>query len=239
MQGARVGAALLVCGAVAAGAAAATAESLVGTKGGNLLVGTKRADTLIGKAGGDLLRGKAGDDRLSGGRGRDGVIGGLGLDRIRGGPGNDVITAADGRADRFVDGGRGANSCVIDIPADLGVTRNCGTILAGSVPRPGAGGGDGGGGDPGGQLTVTSAQGLVCAQVVDCAFTITGNGADALVGNVTAGGDVSSAANTAVNSFVTRTWLATGVFSCSAPGGIGWLVVTIGSKSTPRITVNC
>jgi hypothetical protein len=51
-------------------------------------------------------------------------------------------------------------------------------------------------------------------------FTITGEGADALVGTVTAGGEVTSVANVAV-------------------GGSGWLIVTIGSKSTPQIPVTC
>ena len=72
--------------------------------------------------------GKAGNDLLKGGRGRDLLVGGRGTDRMSGGPGNDVIRAADGRADRLVNGGGGVNSCVVDIPVDLPSTVNCGTI---------------------------------------------------------------------------------------------------------------
>lgn len=35
------------------------------------------------------------------------------------------------------------------------------------------------------------------------------------------------------------TWVATGTYSCSAVDGTGWLVVTIGTKSTPQIPVQC
>ena len=94
---------------------------------------------MIGKGGGDLIKGKAGADVLIGGKARDGLIGGPGRDRMIAGPGNDVIRATDGRRDRRVDGGAGINACVVDIPADLPVTTNCGTIRAG-VP-PGQGGG--------------------------------------------------------------------------------------------------
>jgi hypothetical protein len=34
-------------------------------------------------------------------------------------------------------------------------------------------------------------------------------------------------------------WVATGTYSCSALDGTGWLVVTIGTKSTPQIPVQC
>jgi Ca2+-binding RTX toxin-like protein len=235
----RAGAAVLICAAaLAACAAAAPASTLVGTKASNLLVGTKGADRIAGKGGVDLLKGKAGNDLLLGGRARDGLIGGPGVDRMMGGPGNDVIRAADGRADRLVNGGGGTNSCVVDIPADLPVTRNCGTIRTGS---PTGGGGGGGSGQGGGlnMLQVTSAQGLTCIPLLGCLFTITGEGADALVGSVSFGGAVTSVVGTAVNAVVTGTWLATGTYTCSVAGGSGWLVVTIGSKSTPQIPVNC
>jgi hypothetical protein len=237
MRSARIGIAVVACATMCA--AAASGATIVGNKAGNLLVGTKGSDRIKGKAGVDLLKGLAGNDLLIGGRARDGLVGGPGADRMIGGRGNDVIKANDGRTDRLINGGRGANACVIDIPADLAVTRNCGSIQAGQPPKgDGGGGGGGGGGGPSGGLTVTSAQGLVCLPPAGCLFTITGKGADALVGTVTAGGAVSSVANVAVNALVTGTWLATGVYSCSGPGE-GWLVVTIGSKSTPQIPVNC
>jgi hypothetical protein len=230
--------AVICAGALAAGAPAAHPSTLVGTKAGNLLVGSNGPDRLLGKGGSDLIKGRAGNDRLSGGRGRDLLNGGPGVDRLIAGPGRDGIKAADGRADLLVDGGGGRNACVIDIPADLPVTRNCGTIRTGTAP---GGGGGGGGGGPIGPSTlrVTTAQGLACLPLLGCLFTITGDGADALVGTVTPGGAVTSVVNTAVNGMVTGTWLATGTYTCDVAGGAGWLVVTIGSKSTPQIPVDC
>jgi Ca2+-binding RTX toxin-like protein len=221
-----------------AGVATAQGFKLVGTKAGNLLVGSKGPDRLVGKGGGDLVKGRAGSDHLSGGKGRDLVNGGPGADRLIAGPGNDGIKAADGRADRLIDGGPGMNTCVIDIPADLAATRNCGTIRIPSAPGGGGGGGGGGTADPT-MLRVTSAQGLTCLPVFGCLFTITGDGADSLVGTVTAGGDITSLVKTAVNGMVTGTWLATGFYNCSVAGGTGWLVVTMGGKSTPQIPVEC
>jgi Ca2+-binding RTX toxin-like protein len=211
----------------------ASASTLVGTKAADLLVGTRGSDKLNGKAGNDTLKGKAGDDVLKGGRGGDTLVGGPGADRIFGGPGNDVIRASDGRADRLVDGGGGVNTCIVDIPADLSATVDCGSIQAGSAQ------GDGGGGNGADLLNVTSAQGLTCLAVgLGCLFTITGDGADALVGNVTATGAVTSVSNAAVNGVVTGTWLATGTYQCAGSGD-GFLVVHIGSKSTPQIPVTC
>jgi Ca2+-binding RTX toxin-like protein len=237
MRGARLGLSVLICAAIGLAASNALATTEVGNKLGNLLVGTRGADTLIGKGGVDLLKGKAGADRLIGGKGRDGLIGGLGRDRLIGGPGNDVIKATDGRADRRIDGGPGTNTCVVDIPADLSVTIHCGTLRAGTPPGGGRGGG--GGGAPGTGLTVTSAQGLTCLPQLGCLFTITGKGADAVTGTVTAGGAVTSVANVAVTPFPDGRWLATGIYNCSTAGGPGWLVVTIGTKSTPQIPVAC
>lgn len=233
---------LICAGLLFVGAAGAQAVKLVGTRAGNLIVGGKGPDRLVGKGGGDLLKGRGGADRLSGGKGRDLLNGGPGADRLVAGPGNDGIKAADGRRDRLVNGGGGTNICVIDIPADLPVTKNCGTIR--TDPTPVAGGGGGGGGGNGGPpdptiLQVSSAQGLTCLPLLGCLFTITGSGADALVGNVSYGGDVTSVVNAAVNGLVTGTWIATGTFTCSVAGGGGWLVVTIGSKSTPQIPVEC
>jgi hypothetical protein len=231
------------------GAASAQAFKLVGTKAGNLLVGSKGPDRLVGKGGGDLIKGRGGNDVLSGGKARDLVNGGPGADRLIAGPGNDGIKAADGKADRLIDGGRGNNVCVIDIPADLSATRNCGTIRIPSASGGGAGGGGSGGGAGGGggggggtldptMLEVNSASGLTCLPILGCAFTITGEGADALVGTVTAGGAITLLAGTAMNDVVLGTWLATGSYKC-APGAAGWLVVTMGEKSTPQIPVQC
>jgi hypothetical protein len=233
-----------VCAVIlATAAAAAQGFRLVGTKQGNLLVGSKGPDRLIGKGGGDLLKGRGGRDRLSGGKGRDLLNGGPGPDRLVAGPGNDGIKAADGRADLLIDGGGGSNVCVVDIPADLPVVRNCGKIRLPSV-APGSGGGGGGTGGGGGGtpdpnlLQVNSADGLVCIPLLGCAFTITGTGADAAVGTVTGGGDVTSVTGTALNDLVLGTWLATGTYNCTS-GGTGWLQVAMGTKSTPQIPVEC
>jgi hypothetical protein len=88
-------------------------------------------------------------------------------------------------------------------------------------------------------LQITSALGLArCLPLLgECPFTIRGTGADALVGNLTSGGAVTSVAGTAVNDMVSGTWLATGVYHCTP--GTGWLVVTMGSKSSPQIPVTC
>jgi Ca2+-binding RTX toxin-like protein len=234
----RFGMTVAVCAiALAVCAAGAAALNLVGTKAPNLLAGTGGPDRLSGRAGNDVLKGKAGSDRLRGGLGRDLLVGGRGADRLVGGPGNDVIKASDGRADRQVNGGGGTNACVIDIPLDLPATVNCGSLKAGSPPA-GGGGGGGGQSDPN-QLAITSAQGLTCLPLnLGCVFTITGNGADDLVGNVTSGGAVSSVANLAVNAVVTGTWLATGTYTCTGSGP-AYLVVHIGSKSSPQVPVAC
>ncbi len=228
-----------VCGVLlAAPVAAAQGARLVGTKAGNLLVGTKGPDRLLGKGGRDLVKGLAGRDRLSGGKARDLLNGGPGPDRILAGPGNDGIKAADGRRDLLIDGGGGRNACVVDIPLDLPVTRNCATLQ--TAPQPGPGGAGGGGGDvtDPNLLEVTSAQGLTCLPLLGCLFTITGKGADVVTGTVSFGGAVSSAAGAALNDVVLGTWLATGTFNCGSDG-TGWLQVTMGTKSTPRIPVNC
>jgi hypothetical protein len=242
MRARRFAVLVLICGAgLSAGAVGATALSLVGTSAPNLLAGTGGPDRLSGKAGNDLLKGRAGSDALRGGRGRDLLVGGKGADRIAGGPGNDVIKAFDGRQDRLVNGGRGANTCIVDIPIDLPTTVNCGALRAGPETVGGGGGAGGGGGgsvNPS-LLEITSAQGLTCLPLnLGCVFTITGKGADELVGTVTSGGAVSSVANLAVNALVTGTWLATGTYTCSGSGP-AYLVVKIGSKSTPQIPVAC
>jgi Ca2+-binding RTX toxin-like protein len=238
MRARGVAIAVICTGALAMTSACAQGFRLVGTNAGNLIVGSNGPDRLVGKGGGDLVKGLAGNDLLTGGRGRDLLNGGPGADRLLAGPGRDGIKAADGRADRLVDGGRGKNVCVIDIPADLPVTRNCGTVQAGSPPGVGGGGGGSGGQADPNALQVTSAQGLVCGlPLFGCLFTVTGKGADALTGTVTYGGAITSVTATAVNDVVLGTWIATGTYACSS--GMGWLVVTIGSKSSPQIPVQC
>jgi Ca2+-binding RTX toxin-like protein len=233
MPGNRIGFAALVLGvALLVTATAANARTLTGTKRANTLVGTGGSDRIKGKAGNDKLKGKGGNDKLSGGKGRDRVVGGSGVDRLSGGPGNDILRAADGVADRSVNGGSGSNTCIVDVPLDLSVTRNCASIQSATAA------GGGGGGNGAATLRVLNAQGLACLPLVGCSFLIAGDGADALVGSVTGGGSVTSVLSTAVGA-TNGTWTATGTYTCSISGGPGFLVVTIGSKSTPPIPVSC
>jgi Ca2+-binding RTX toxin-like protein len=93
---------LLALAILATGASAATVR---GTKGDDVLTGTPGADrisghsgddTLNGLAGDDVLRGGKGNDTLNGGEGNDRLKGNKGADRLDGGPGDDRI---DGRGD--------------------------------------------------------------------------------------------------------------------------------------------
>ena len=72
---------------VLAAASSASAGSIVGTPGADVLRGTQRAD---------LILGKAGDDRLYGLGGNDVLTGGPGIDRFFCGRGRDVVNAQVG-----------------------------------------------------------------------------------------------------------------------------------------------
>jgi Ca2+-binding RTX toxin-like protein len=237
MGGKRIAVIASVLGlALLVGAVSASGKTITGSKRADKLAGTSRPDKIKGRGGNDKLKGKGGNDKLAGGKGRDRVNGGRGRDRIGGGPGNDTLLASDGVADRAINGGGGSNLCILDIPIDLPVAHGCTTIQAGSGSSGGGGGGGGGGGAN--QLRIETAQNLVCLPLAGCAFLISGEGADSLLGDVTGGGSVTSVLNVAVN-VVTGTWVATGTYTCSATGGPGYLVVTIGTKSTPQIPVSC
>jgi Ca2+-binding RTX toxin-like protein len=62
----------------------------------NTRVGTASAETLNGSAGSDLLHGAAGNDTIDGGAGQDLVYGGEGNDTVRGGLGNDYVFGNEG-----------------------------------------------------------------------------------------------------------------------------------------------
>jgi len=72
---------------VLAAASSASAGSIVGTPGADVLRGTQRADLLLGKAGDDQLYGLGGNDVLTGGPG---------IDRFFCGRGRDVVNAQVG-----------------------------------------------------------------------------------------------------------------------------------------------
>ncbi len=207
------------------------AAKLSGGKRSETIAGTKGADKIKGKGGNDKIKGKGGNDALNGGKGRDKVTGGAGADRHLGGPGNDLIKAADGRRDKAINGGAGKNTCVIDTTLELAIAKRCSTIRAGG---PGGGGGGPGPG-PGEGLRVLSVTGLVgCDQTLPlCAFTISGDGADGLVGTVTGGGGVTAAGASVV--ITGPDWTAGGVYGCNADG---FLRITIGSE-TVDVPVDC
>ena len=236
--------ALMALVAVLAGTVLAEARVYSGTGKANRVAGTKKADTLrlrgghdrargragadriFGAAGNDRLRGDGGADRLVGGRGSDRLHGGKGRDRLSGGGGNDTLNSVDRRKDAAVAGGRGRNRCRID-SVDLPVVRGCGSIVVapgGSVP---------GGGSSGG-LALTSATGLQCAsELPTCSFSLSGTGADTLVGTVTGGGGVTSLGGSV--AAVDENWSALGTYGCTADG---YLRVAIGSEQLD-VPVDC
>jgi hypothetical protein len=137
----------LLCLAIAPIASAAT---LSGDGGPDVLRGTQRADVLIGRSGNDRLIGNGGNDRLTGGPGNDTLSGSAGNDHLTGGPGGDRLVGGAG-VDAFVagpgadrvearDGRRERVSCgsgrdiVIADAFDI-VSRDC---EIGSAPEPNA-----------------------------------------------------------------------------------------------------
>jgi Ca2+-binding RTX toxin-like protein len=205
------------------------ARSLKGSKAGERLVGTQGKDRIKGLAGNDRLKGRRGADTLSGGKGRDSVVGGKGGDRHRGGAGNDLIKAADGRVDRLINGGPGADRCVVDNLAELAIARSCESANL----RPSGSGGGNGGPAPSG-LSVLEVSGLLCATPLPvCLFTINGDGADALIGTATGtGGVLAAGAGVAING---TQWTATGLLGCTSDGAVR---ISIGSE-TVDVPVDC
>lgn len=233
--------------------APATARVFTGGKKANRVVGTKRADTMrlgagndrargaggkdriLGGRGNDRLSGGAGADRLEGGAGKDRLKGGKGKDRLSGGAGADRLNAADGRADRVVDGGGGKNICRIDA-AELSIVRHCAKLtVVGGAGTPGGGGTtEPLSGGPG-ALGLATAEGLSCASSLPlCGFALTGTGADSPVGTVTGGGGVTPGAGLGVSPSEDD-WEARGLYGCTADG---YLRVTIGEKSVD-VPVDC
>lgn len=208
-------------------AAPAAAKKLSGSKRGDNLVGTKAADKIKGKGGSDKLKGKGGNDTLKGGKGRDKIKGGKGADRHLGGKGNDTLRAADNRLDKAINGGLGKDTCIIDTALELAIVKGCETVQAGGGPGGGSGPGAGG-------LQVLSFTGLVCDTPLPlCVFSISGTGADALVGTVTGGGGVTGLGASVV--ITGPDWTAAGTYGCT---GDGFLRVTIGSESVD-VPVDC
>ncbi len=85
-------------------AKAATAQTLTGDAGPDLLFGSDFADTIDGAGGDDVIFGFAGDDRLTGGDGDDILLGGDGEDFLNGGDGNDVLNPGDNAGVGIING---------------------------------------------------------------------------------------------------------------------------------------
>ena len=208
----------------------ALAEQITGGKRGEKLTGTKRADTIKGKEGADRLKGRGGNDSLEGGDGSDTLIGGKGKDSMRGDFGSDTIEAGDGKRDKKIAGNLGLDVCNIDTGLELQLARSCETItntsgFAGRGPGPGQG------------LRVGIAEGLGCRPGQACRFTIQGDGADALGGDVTGAGGVNSVTGVALAIVPPENddWVSSGNYRCS---GAGSLRVTVGSESID-VPVSC
>jgi hypothetical protein len=77
---------------------------VVGTATANTLNGGSGRDLILGLGGNDKLDGKEGDDLLCGGDGVDQLLGGAGNDYLDGGAGNDVLNGGTGDHDHMVGG---------------------------------------------------------------------------------------------------------------------------------------
>jgi hypothetical protein len=208
----------------------ALAENVKGGKTGEKLTGTKDADKIKGRGGNDRLKGKGGNDSLDGGAGNDTLTGGKGADSLRGDRGNDTLNAGDGKRDKKLSAGTGSDTCNIDTTVELAKARSCETItnakgFTGRGPGPGQG------------LRVGIAEGLGCQPGRLCSFSTLGDGADALGGDVTGTGGVSSLSGVAIAVIPAENddWIATGNFRCTGPGA---LRVTIGAESVD-VPVSC
>lgn len=224
--------AITACAAVSGASLAAVADA-------KQMNGTKKADKLTGTKKGDRINGRAGNDRINGRKGAD---------KLKGGAGKDKINAVDGAKDKKVRGGPGKDVCKID-EVDRNAVRGCEKVKVSGTAAGGGGGGDGSGGGGGGTgggsgsgggssggggsgqtgpLAVASGGELACAPgpVPLCPFTLSGTGADELIGIVTGGGGVTAAAGAAVTA-EGENWTAGGSYSCTSDG---FLRVTIGSE---------
>ncbi len=75
----------------------ASACTIVGDQGGEVLRGTRGDDVICGRGGKDVLKGRGGNDILKGGSGGDTLRGGRGRDTLKGGRGNDDLFGGRGR----------------------------------------------------------------------------------------------------------------------------------------------
>ncbi len=95
----------------------ATALTLTGDDGPNIITGTTEGDTLGGAGGNDRLIGGEGNDTLNGNDGNDILIGGEGNDTLNGNDGNDTLTGGRG-ADCFQLEGSGTDVAAVNATRD-------------------------------------------------------------------------------------------------------------------------
>lgn len=88
----------------------ATAPTIAGTRGDDVLVGTSGRDVIAGYAGDDQIVGLAGNDIICAGRGDDLLRGGGGNDQLAGRRGNDLLTG--GRGHNVIDPGPGKDRMI-------------------------------------------------------------------------------------------------------------------------------
>jgi RTX calcium-binding nonapeptide repeat (4 copies) len=210
---------LMVCAALAV-AWVADAKTIRGTGHADKIHGTSKKDRINARGGDDVVNGGRGNDKIKGAAGADKLRGAKGKDRLAGGKDGDTLNAVDNKRDKKVNGGAGADTCVVD-QVDLDVIQGCETVQAkGDAPQ--------------GSLVLTSATGLVCAsQLPTCTFQLDGTGADAPAGSVIAGGGaVLGGASVSVSE---PDWTAAGTYGCTDDG---FLRVTIGSESVD-VPITC
>ena len=92
-------------------------EDVVGSPFADVIHGDSVPNALRGGSGADTIHGGDGNDVVRGGPGKDIIGGGHGLDRLYGQRNADTLNVRDRRRGDLVDGGRGADRCLVD-PGD-------------------------------------------------------------------------------------------------------------------------
>jgi hypothetical protein len=84
-------------------------DTIYGRAGDDIVYGGRGSDTVNARGGADTVWGGSGGDRLDGAAGDDLLWGQVGADTLQGGDGNDTLNG--GLGDDTLDGGAGTNSC--------------------------------------------------------------------------------------------------------------------------------
>lgn len=200
-------------------------DAIKGASGNEKVNAGSGNDKVAGGSGKDKLSGSSGKDSLKGGGSNDRLVGGTEADSLSGGGGKDYLDAADGAADRSVNGGGGADTCRVD-SADEAVTKGCETVDVVDPPPP----------PPppptNRPLTVTQSSFECTPGGAECTFSAGGANADTANGTVAGGGGVSNVNGTATANTANGNWTAEGTAACTADGTLRF---TFGTESA---TVN-